>query len=148
MRTKRYISLLLLTVYLLTACGSAISSLTCDCVTMHAHTRSAHTGGVCAHCSHHAEHAGDTPEADTFLNAPCCGDRHSTDIELYTGTDSGSERETVRCTFVMLLPAQAAECPCPAHVPALRQRPVIPAEPLVAAVWLPAAGFRAPPASV
>lgn len=146
MKTKRCIALLLLTVYLLTLGGAALRSLTCECVAMHARSHAAAACHLCAHCDRTVQE--DDPAAAPFLSAPCCDDRHSTDIALYTDKLSDSERETARCTIITLLPDQTVECPCPTHIPALRETPLPPAEPLVEALWLTTSGFRAPPASV
>ncbi len=145
MKTKRYIALLLLTVYLLTLWSAALRSLTCQCITMHTHSHAAAACSLCTHCDRTVQE-GDT--AAPWLNASCCCDRHSTDIALYTDKLSHSERETAHGTIITLLPDQAVECPCPTHIPALRETPLPRTEPLVEALWLTASGFRAPPASV
>lgn len=80
----------LLLVYLLMAVGPAWASLSCRCM-MH---RTA-VEEVAACCAHHQHHHGQHEQHDACKacealeqapawSAPCCGDRHSTEIELYT----------------------------------------------------------------
>ena len=89
MRGKRFISTLLLTVYLLAVSGAAWASLSCDCVTMHARTAHVHSCRCHCSCHHHVRAAHDAPADGVSLTAPCCDDRHSTEIELYTAALSG-----------------------------------------------------------
>lgn len=161
---KRYIALALLAVYLSTAFGAAYASLTCACIwgtrtTEHAVCACGHSHGDSADahtpcCGADAARGGDavcgrgaSDCAAAALSAPCCGDRHSTEIALYTDGASEEERP-VRVAVSELLPEAAAVCPCPAHRPAMRRRAVDPPAPYVPSTELPAAGFRAPPASV
>ena len=102
MSCRRYISLLLLAVYLLATGGAAFRSLSCSCmdkghVAEHLHAHCGHAAGVC-------------DEAET-LRATCACDRHSTEIELYTNPHSDDDKAT-RCAMVFLPAALAAECPC------------------------------------
>lgn len=118
MKLKRVISLVLLAVYLFAAGGSAYVALSCSCLSPHAHLHAGHEGCLC--CGHAAaeDHADDHP---VFL-APCCGHDHSTVVELYTGAED--RMPELRCAVVALPAMLAAECPCPAHVAALRGKPV------------------------
>ena len=77
MKLKRLISLLLLAIYLTAWGGPAYVSLSCKCVTMSSHV-----------CCHHCQHGADAAGAGESLKAPCCGNHHSTEIELYTGSSS------------------------------------------------------------
>ena len=77
MKLKRLISLLLLAIYLTAWGGPAYVSLSCKCVTMSSHV-----------CCHHCQHSADAAGAGESLKAPCCGNHHSTEIELYTGSSS------------------------------------------------------------
>ncbi|MDE6445400.1 MAG: hypothetical protein K2L06_00865 [Alistipes sp.] len=138
MRVRNCISLLLLAVYLLATGGAACLSLSCGCMDnghvaehMHAHTH------VCC--------GAELPDAPA-LSASCTCGRHSTDIQLYTNSHPDDER-TMRCAVVFLPAALAAECPCPAHVPALRRKTVDRPAPLLADPLLESAGLRAPPVS-
>ena len=88
MKLKRLISLLLLSVYLLATGGPAYVSLSCKCVAMKA--RAAHV------CCHHCQHGADTSDGTASLKATCCGNHHSTEINLYTFSQD-SEKST-RCT--------------------------------------------------
>ncbi|WP_418992156.1 hypothetical protein [Alistipes sp.] len=136
MKLRRYISLVLLAVYLFATGGTAYASVSCECVSK-APTVSA--------CCHH--HCTDIPcggrDGDS-LTAPCCGDRHSTEIELYTGSGSENERGP-RCVVLDLPPALAATCPCPAHVPFLRLKAVERPAPFLPDLRILPIGFRAPP---
>ena len=99
MKLKRLISLLLLSVYLLATGGPAYVSLSCKCVAMKA--RAAHV------CCHHCQHGADTSDGTASLKATCCGNHHSTEINLYTFSQD-SEKST-RCTVTDLLPALEKE---------------------------------------
>ena len=117
MKLKRSISLLLLAVYLFATAGTALASLTCKCVAMKARTEHA----CCCHCLHVA----DLPAAaGGEMRAPCCGNHHSTEIELYVSSSFDNNERYTRCIVLDLPPALAAECPCPAHVPFLREKAV------------------------
>ena len=107
MKLKRSISLLLLAVYLFATAGTALASLTCKCVAMKARTEHA----CCCHCLHVA----DLPAAaGGEMRAPCCGNHHSTEIELYVSSSFDNNERYTRCIVLDLPPALAAECPCPA----------------------------------
>lgn len=56
------------------------------------------------------------------MRAPCCGNHHSTEIELYVSSSFDNNERYTRCIVLDLPPALAAECPCPAHVPFLREK--------------------------
>ena len=98
MKLKRLISLLLLSVYLLATGGPAYVSLSCKCVAMKA--RAAHV------CCHHCQHGADTSDGTASLKATCCGNHHSTEINLYTFSQD-SEKST-RCTVTDLPPSRSA----------------------------------------
>ena len=101
MKLKRLISLLLLSVYLLATGGPAyVSAFMQERVAMKA--RAAH---VC--CCHHCQHGADTSDGTASLKATCCGNHHSTEINLYTFSQD-SEKST-RCTVTDLPPALVAE---------------------------------------
>ena len=144
MSKKHIIACWLLVVYLVTAVGPACASLTCRCALMHGRTEAvccAHHGHAHhAHghaCGHPHDTAGiselaarpaavcaacDVPEHASCCaaceapvwEAPCCGDRHSTEIALYT---SGDDDRTDK----LLLPVSAALLPddLPVAAPAL-----------------------------
>lgn len=84
MRKGRYgVALVLFAVYLLGVGGTALSSLLCPCVELHRHSTS------CCH-DHGHTHADMHPLAaahDSDLSLPCCDDRHSNRVALYTSTD-------------------------------------------------------------
>ena len=136
MKTKKGISLLLMTVYLLATVGAAVVSLTCGCVEQRVHAEHVCLSG----CQH------DMP-ADGLVRS-CCGcELHSTEIELYISQNSGDDERHIRCTVIDLPPALAAECPCPAHVPFLRKKVAERRPPFVQEAVLLPVGFRAPPVS-
>ena len=84
MRKGRYgVALVLFAVYLLGVGGTALSSLLCPCVELHRHSTS------CCH-DHGHTHTYMHPLAaahDSDLSLPCCDDRHSNRVALYTSTD-------------------------------------------------------------
>lgn len=136
MRLKKHISLLLLAVYLCTTTGMALVSLTCKCVSA---ARTEHV--CCQDCREHAASAA----ADKAMGAPCCGDHHSTEIALYVFSNSDNNERYTRCAVTDLPPALAAECPCPAHVPLLREKTAERRTPFVREASILPVGFRAPP---
>lgn len=143
MKVKRYIALLLCTLYLAATAGTALASLTCRCLGMTAPVEHLCTGDC-----HHAE-----ADADGLKGCPecslkaCCGcELHSTEIDLYTSSHSDDSEKYIRCVVAVLPPSLAAECPCPAHVPALRRAGLLPPVPLVREMPGRVFGLRAPPA--
>ena len=149
MKLRRIISLFLLAVYLILAVGPAALSLSCECVAMGAHARHAglHASGCCAHACCAADASADSASARASVAAPCCDDRHSTEIELYTGLGSETEKHA-RCIVVHLPAALAAESSCPARIPTLRRRPVERSVSLPADPSSGTPGLRAPPVLV
>lgn len=138
MKLKRYISLLLLAVYLFATAGASLVSLTCKCVSMKERTEHL--------CCHHCQHTADaSAAADGVMRAPCCGNHHSTDIELYVFQHSDNGEKHIRCVVTDLPPALAVECPCPAHVPLLREKAAERQTPFVPEAYMLPVGFRAPP---
>ena len=126
MKLKRSISLLLLAVYLFATAGTALASLTCHCL-----------------------HVADLPAAaGGEMRAPCCGNHHSTEIELYVSSSFDNNERYTRCIVLDLPPALAAECPCPAHVPFLREKVAERRTPFVREASACSVGFRAPPVLV
>ena len=127
MKLKRSISLLLLAVYLFATAGTALASLTCKCVAMKARTEHA----CCCHCLHVA----DLPAAaGGEMRAPCCGNHHSTEIELYVSSSFDNNERYTRC-IVLDLP----------HVPFLREKVAERRTPFVREASTCSVGFRAPP---
>lgn len=137
MKLKRLISLLLLAIYLTAWGGPAYVSLSCKCVTMSSHV-----------CCHHCQHSADAAGAGESLKAPCCGNHHSTEIELYVSSSFDNNERYTRCIVLDLPPALAAECPCPAHVPFLREKVAERRTPFVREASACSVGFRAPPVLV
>jgi hypothetical protein len=73
LRVKRFISSLILAIYLMASCGGMLSVILCHC------TRSQHviTKHCCHHCCHHSTGEG------IKLPTDCCNHDHSTEIDLY-----------------------------------------------------------------
>ena len=134
MKLKRLISLLLLAIYLTAWGGPAYVSLSCKCVTMSSHV-----------CCHHCQHSADAAGAGESLKAPCCGNHHSTEIELYVSSSFDNNARCTRCIVLALPPALAAECPCPAHLPFLREKVAERRTPFVREASACSVGYRAPP---
>ena len=83
-----------------------------------------------------------------LMRAPCCGNHHSTEIELYVSSSFDNNERYTRCIVLDLPPALAAECPCPAHVPFLREKVAERRTPFVREASACSVGFRAPPVLV
>ena len=138
MKLKRLISLLLLAVYLTAAGGPAYVSLSCKCVAMTAHA--AHV--CCHHCQQHDDSASPARES---VKAPCCGNHHSTEIELYTGSTSDNNEKLTRCAVTDLPPALVAEGPAPALLSPCCERVAERCAPFILRGHVRSAGLRAPP---
>ena len=134
MKLKRLISLLLLAIYLTAWGGPAYVSLSCKCVTMPPLVSS-------PHCQHSADAAG----AGESLKAPCCGNHHSTEIELYTGSSSDNHERFIRCTVTDLPPALVAEAPVAAVLKFFGETLPECGDPFVMRGHVRSAGLRAPP---
>lgn len=143
MKLKRYIALLLCAFYVSATAGTALASLTCKCLGMKASVEHRCTG-----CCHLAETdaAGLHGCQECSLKACCDCELHSTEIDLYTSSYSDDSEKYIRCVVAVLPPSLAAECPCPAHVPALRRAGLLPPVPLVREMPGRVFGLRAPPA--
>lgn len=172
MTWKRCIALVLCALYLSATVGTALASLTCKCLGMKAPVAHLCTG-LC-HAGSGAE-KGSGPEAASGNSAlagaenrtveertdgpeaccdvcpecalrACCGcELHSIEINLYTASHSDDSEKYIRCIVAELPPSMAAECPCPAHVPALRRGLVLPPEPVVREIPRNVDALRAPP---
>lgn len=135
MKLRRLISLLLLSVYLLATGGPAYVSLSCKCVAMTAHAAHA--------CCHHCQHAGEAADGTASLKGTCCGNHHSTEINLYTfSPDNG---KSIRCAVTDLPPALVAEAPAPADMILGSEKTVERRAPFVERGHVRCAGLRAPP---
>ncbi len=140
MRLKRYIALLTAAIYCFAIVAPAHASVTCECVTRGA--AAAHA--CCTHCL-----SGDCSPEGVHIAAPCCEDRHSTEIALYTFASEEDNAPVRRIAALDLPEALAAEST--ATLPRLFPRGrVLPpdrggARPLSA--YAPFCGLRAPPVS-
>lgn len=98
MRLKRYIALLLTTVYLFAVGGPSFASLTCRCVSPAEPVQQP----CCSLCD---DDSGFRPA----MHEPCCGDRHSIDVALYTSSSHDAEKFVKRIVAPDLPDALAAE---------------------------------------
>ena len=145
MLSNRYIAWFLCAVYLaVTACPAA-ASLTCECLTAHAAAESA-CGGCCAHVGAHICTEAAACPADGALSAPCCTDRHSTDIELYTA--SSDSESPCKCAVLVLPHCIQAARAAQLSAPKFRKEHPEPPAVLPQVPCLHVAGLRAPPVSV
>lgn len=90
MKARKRISLLLLAAYLFATVGVAVASLTCHCV-------AAKAAAVEHLCCSHCQHPDTALPADSEMHAPCCGNRHSTEVDLYTSTHLEENEQSVKC---------------------------------------------------
>ncbi len=142
MKRTRYIACWLLVVYLLTAIGPACASLTCRCWVMTARTEAVdghHHGhdGCCCHKSIRT-----TPEQSACWAAPCCTDRHSTEIALYT---NGNDERPDRIVLPVLTASLPDDLPTVAPDATLIDRAADRRTPFLCRGSVRCAGLRAPP---
>lgn len=135
MRIGRFIALVLLAVYLFAVGGPSYASLSCRCVAMESH---ATTHDCCNHCDHVEDAAG------AAMNASCCGNHHSTEINLYTGSSSDDAR-SARCAVFALPPSLTTECPAPTDPLVTCEKVCERRAPFLKEAFLLSVGFRAPP---
>ena len=111
---RQLMALVLCAAYLMWVGGAALSSLLCPCVELHQHSEQ------CCHDHGHTHPDMHPLQAahDADLSLPCCDDRHSNEILLYTqGEDD--ERQT-KSPVRELQPILQAEIEAPE--PLLTQR--------------------------
>lgn len=111
---RQLMALVLCAAYLMWVGGAALSSLLCPCVELHQHSEQ------CCHDHGHSHPDMHPLQAahDADLSLPCCDDRHSNEILLYTqGEDD--ERQT-KSPVRELQPILQAEIDAPE--PLLTQR--------------------------
>lgn len=79
-RMRHMVAWVLCMVYLVGVGGVALSSLLCPCVELHHHSE------VCCHDHGHTHPDMHPLQAahDADFSAPCCDDRHSNRVQLYT----------------------------------------------------------------
>lgn len=141
MKVKRYIALVLCVLYLAATAGVALASITCKCVGM----KQSRVEKACCECYHQSQFSATSICHDCLLGSRCDCELHSTEISLYTSSHSDESEKYIKCAVSELPPSLAAECPCPAHVPALRHGMLLPPVPLVREVPGRVFGLRAPP---
>lgn len=132
---------MMLIAYLMVAVIPAALSLTCPC-TLRQNSLQAHHSHCC--CASQEDHLHDRNHLHMDGACSCLHD-HSTEIDLYTFSESDSERSPLRIAVVQLLPDQAAErmCEClDGHIELLFAD--LPA-PHWERIYLLRAPFRAPP---
>lgn len=103
---KWYIALLLTAVYCFAAGGPAVASLLCRCMVANDRVES-----FCCCSLLHVDTQG-----EHFADGPCCSDKHSTDVALYTFAAEGMEKAVKRLHVNELPPSLAAEAPLVAVV--------------------------------
>jgi len=133
---RKYISLVLLAVYLLAAGGSAYMSLTCSCLERE-HARGHVALRVCCADGH--------PDGEALCETCTCN-RHSTEIRLYT--TAADDASSCKCTVLALPHCLAAAQAARLSAPKFRKERI--AAPPVAGRQAPClriAGLRAPPVS-
>ncbi|WP_295940360.1 hypothetical protein [uncultured Alistipes sp.] len=141
MKLKRIISLLFLAVYMMATAGPAYVSLSCKCV-----AAKEHAAHVCCHdCGQH--HHDNTATAHESVKSDCCGNHHSTEIELYTGFTSDNTEKYTRCAVIDLPPALMAEAPAAADLTLCCEGATERHVPLIEQTHIRCAGLRAPPVS-
>lgn len=84
---RQLMALVLCAAYLMWVGGAALSSLLCPCVELHQHSEQ------CCHDHTHPDMHPLQAAHDADLSLPCCDDRHSNEILLYTQGEDG-ERQT------------------------------------------------------
>ncbi len=141
MKRTRYIACWLLVVYLLTAIGPACASLTCRCRVMTACTEAVdghhHDHDDC--CRHSLPR---TTSEQSAWDAPCCTDRHSTEIALYT---KGHDGRTDRFVLPVLTASLPDDLPTVAPDATLTDRSVNRRTPFLCRGIVRCTGLRAPP---
>lgn len=142
MKVKRYIALLLCTLYLAATAGTALASLTCRCLGMKAPVEHLCTGDC--HLAD-ADAAGLNGCPECSLKA-CCGcELHSTEINLYTSSHSDDSEKYIRCVVAVLPPSLAAEIALDTPAGASAGDGLLRNIPLPREVCRAVAGLRAPP---
>ena len=107
MRKGRYgVALVLFAVYLLGVGGTALSSLLCPCVELHRHSTSCCHDHGHTHTDMHLLAAAH----DSDLSLPCCDDRHSTRVALYTSTDDEQRLKVWMRSLPPMLYAEQPKC--------------------------------------
>lgn len=166
MKLRRYIAFVLCTLYIAATAGVALASVTCKCIGMRrgavehlcqacsCHTAAARPAALDdrtdAACGSSSELSGCRDVCGCAIGGGCDCTRHSTKIELYTSShsDDNDSEKALRCIVSQLPASLAAECPCPAHLPALRRGVVLPPLPVLREIPRVVEGLRAPPALV
>lgn len=118
-----------------------MASVTCRCVAMKARAAE-HL--CCSHCQLPAH----VQPADGEFRAICCNIPHTTEIALYTSPHADDCEKYVKCAVSLLPPSMGAECPCPAHLPALRRAAAPRPDPVPLDGVRMTCGLRAPPVVV
>ncbi len=144
MKRTRYIACWLLVVYLLTAIGPAWASLACRCWVMTARTEAVdeHHHGHDGCCRHSLTR---TTSEQSAWETPCCTDRHSTEIALYT---KGHDDRTDRFVLPVLTALLPDELPTVAPDAPLIDRSVDRRTPFLCHGSVRCTGLRAPPAQI
>ena len=89
MKLKRFITLLLLSVYLFMVAGQVFGALACSCVEFHTEQTN---HSCCSACSDHGADTHSIDLSEASFKGICCSDDHSTDVDLYTSLDDSSKQ--------------------------------------------------------
>ncbi|MBQ8581362.1 MAG: hypothetical protein IJ478_04675 [Alistipes sp.] len=138
-KVRQMVAMVLCAVYLLGVGGAALSSLLCPCVEWHHHTAQCNHDHGHQHLDMHPLQAAH----DADFSAPCCDDRHSNNVQLYTAS---SDEERVSKLFLPELPVALFE-PQPElqHLASLCCGRCFEQLPLPYSRVVPTKGLRAPP---
>lgn len=138
---KRCIAWLLAAVYLFAVGAPAYVAVTCECVAVVSGTHV---------CCYHCEHNDGAVNGKACMEAPCCGDQHSTDISLYVVSSQDGDKQVKRLVAADLPPALAAGLLLSSDDPLPTEcgRVVIEGAGAVPDAQVAACGLRAPPVLV
>ena len=138
---RRYMASLMAVVYLMAIGVAACSSLLCPCIRHH------HTCTACCCHSQSTALAVDCAcnDATATVKGRCCGQNHSTEIDLYTAGDEDALRRLWR-TMQPAMGALVADCAALAEPEVVAEQLLFPLkEPLVESCGGGLCALRAPP---
>lgn len=101
MKTKRFISLLTISFYLLSVVGYTYSAFMCSCVSVNLFVETSQEHTCASGCSHDHQEVESQLASSLSYNGACCSDEHSTEIDLYIPS-SENNTQLKRLLFVEL----------------------------------------------
>lgn len=107
MRTKRFISLLIVSFYLLSVGGYTYSALMCSCIDVSFYVETSKEHSCASGCSHYQEVESELTTSLSY-DGVCCSDEHSTEVDLYTPS-SENNTQLKRQLFVELVGVISAQ---------------------------------------